>query len=221
MKDSAVNSSGEHSGTSLTLLERVRQHDQADWGRLVSLYSPLVCQWCLRYQLPAEEVEEIGQEVFLAVARTIHAFRHDRDGDTFRGWLWTITRNKILDRTVPVGGWATGGSDAQRRLQGLPDGDAEEADEQALAAERALLYRRAVELIESEFESTTRRAFWLALSGRRPADVAAEVGISTGAVYVAKSRVLKRLREEFGELLEPWAPSQLPTRTAEATTEGK
>lgn len=185
------------SRTSPTLLERVRRKDQEAWEQLIRLYGPLVCHWCLRGGLQPADAEEVCQEVFLAVARAIGEFRHDREGDTFRGWLRVITRNRIRDRAPPAGGAGEGGSEAHERLVQLPAPSPEEAD-----AEVNDVYRRAVELVECAFEPPTRRAFWLLISGRRAADVADELHMSVGAVHAAKSRVLKRLREEFAGLLD-------------------
>jgi RNA polymerase sigma-70 factor, ECF subfamily len=200
MKAPDVNQ-GEADQTSLTLLAKVRQKDQAAWVRLVSLYSPLVYYWCRQWGLQDTDAEEVGQEVFLAVARNIDTFHRDQEGDTFRGWLRTITRNKILDQTSPIGGRGLGGSDAQGRLlQVAADGQLGE-DASGDATETNILYRRAIELIELEFEPNTRRAFWLRLSGKPAAEVAEELHMTVGAVHIAKSRVLKRLREEFGQLL--------------------
>src|SRR5437867_2680850 len=85
--DSSVKPNRGDDSTSLSLLARVRAHDQAAWERLVGLYGPLVYGWCLRAGLRKEDAADIGQEVFAAVARKIQSFRHDRQGDSFRGWL--------------------------------------------------------------------------------------------------------------------------------------
>src|SRR5262249_2315434 len=95
--DSGVEQGGDASQTSLTVLARVRAHDETAWGRLVSLYGPLVYGWCLRAGLQAADAADVGQEVFAAVARNIPSFRRDRPGDSFRGWLYVITRSKISD----------------------------------------------------------------------------------------------------------------------------
>src|SRR4051794_38956050 len=79
--------------TSPSLLLRVQGNQAAAWERLVELYAPLVYHWCRRARLGEEDTADVFQEVFRAVARTIGAFRRDRAGDTFRGWLRTITRN--------------------------------------------------------------------------------------------------------------------------------
>src|SRR3954467_15472366 len=84
-------------GTSRSLLERVRADDAAAWDRLVALYAPLVLHWCRRWDLQDQDSADVFQEVFQAVARHIADFRKDNEGDTFRGWLRTITRNKVRD----------------------------------------------------------------------------------------------------------------------------
>jgi len=201
MKDSGVNPEEAASPTSSALLERVRRQEQSAWERLVSLYTPLVYQWCLWARLQPADAEEVSQEVFLAVARSIRDFHHDREGDTFRGWLRAITRNKIHDHAPAPGTRGTGGSDAQERLSQVASNPLLDESGEADAREANILYRRAIEMIEAEFEPPSRRAFWLVLAGQRPADVAAELGMSTAAVYIAKSRILKRLRDEFGDLL--------------------
>jgi RNA polymerase sigma-70 factor (ECF subfamily) len=189
--------------TSTSLLARVRVQDQAAWERLVTLYSPLVFRWCQRAGLQPVDAADVGQEVFAAVARNIQNFRHDRPGDTFRGWLFTITRNKLRDRLpLPPGGAGAGGSDAQRQLAQVPAEESGESEEDA-DDERKLLYRRAVDLISGEFEPRTWQAFWrVAVDGQRPEDVAGDLRMTVNAVYLAKSRVLRRLREEFALLID-------------------
>src|ERR1043166_3893337 len=83
--------------TSPSLLLRVQANDQIAWTRLVDLYAPLVYHWCRRAQLGPEDTGDVFQETFRAVSQHIHAFRRDRPGDSFRGWLRTITQNKIRD----------------------------------------------------------------------------------------------------------------------------
>ncbi len=188
MTDSAVNPSGQDA-TSLTLLERVRAADQAAWDRLVKLYAPLVYRWCLRAGLQTADAADVGQEVFAAVARAIGSFRHDRPGDTFRGWLYTITRNKLRDRVTPPGGVGAGGTDAHRLLTNRPaEAPADSADDAPSEADDdQFVYRRAVELIRGEFEPRTWEAFWqTAVEGRGPADVAAALGVTVNAVYLAR-----------------------------------
>ena len=199
----SVNPSDSSSATSLSLLERVKSRDPAAWERVVAVYGPLVDHWCRQAGLQDADIADVRQDVLLAVARTIGEFRRDRPGDSFRGWLRTITRSKLTDhwRKKPAAEANTGGSDAYRQLQQLPDDDATESV--ADAAESGLVYRRALALIQTDFEVRTWRAFWLVvIDGRSSTEVATELGVSVNAVYLAKGRVLARLREEFAELIE-------------------
>lgn len=191
--------------TSTTLLQRLRAREQDAWQRLLHLYAPLVAYWCKPWGVRGPDAEDIVQEVFQAVAAGLDNFRHERAGDTFRGWLRSITRHKVLDylRRQQHQPAAQGGTDAQRRLQqvadletSLPDDSDDPADEMTR------LYHRALELVRSEFEERTWQAFWrAAVESQAPADIATDLGMTAAAVRKAKSRVLRRLREEIGDLI--------------------
>jgi RNA polymerase sigma-70 factor (ECF subfamily) len=191
--------------TSRSLLERVKSEEPDAWDRLVSLYAPLVYRWCRGGGLREQDATDIIQEVFQAVAVHIGGFRKQREGDSFRGWLRTITRNKVHDYfrrrgREPEG---VGGSEAQARLAELPAPWPRE--DSSLSEEHAegVLVKRALELIRREFTERTWQAFCrTAIDGRSAPEVAAELSMSAGAVRVAKSRVLQRLREELGDLIE-------------------
>jgi RNA polymerase sigma-70 factor, ECF subfamily len=191
--------------TSRSLLERVRADDPAAWERLVGLYSPLVYHWCRQYGVQEHDAADVFQEVFQSIATHLGSFRREKPGDTFRGWVRTITHNKVLDHFRRRGRepQATGGSEAQQRLTQAPaDSDASDDSSHDGALERGL-FHRALEMIRGEFEERTWRAFWrTAVDGEPAHDAAAELGMSPGAVRVAKSRVLQRLREELGDLME-------------------
>src|SRR5262249_36637335 len=152
---------------------------------------------------PASDAADVGQEVFCAVAGAIAAFRHERERGTFRGWLRTITRNKVRryvhqSRTQPQG---VGGSDAARALERAPQVPAG-AEADAAWEDRALC-RRAAEVIRAEFAPQHWEAFWrVAVRRDRPADVAGDLGMSVSNVYVVRCRVLARLREEFAGLID-------------------
>ena len=190
------------SGTPSSLLDRLRAPgDDAAWRRLWDLYGPTVVDWCRGAGLSAEDAADVRQEVFRTVAQGIATFRRDRPGDSFRGWLYATTRRRIVDHWRQTGRQprAAGGTDAQDRLAQLP---AEGSASGAGPTDPGDLYRRCVALMKTDFEDRTWRAFWaVTLDGRSPVEVAAELGMTPGAVYVAKTRVLKRLREEFGGLL--------------------
>lgn len=190
----------QNSSTSLTLLERVRNREEEAWRRLHYLYSPLVLHWCHHWSVSGQDAEDVQQEVFQAVAVGLTSFHRDRPGDTFRGWLRGITRNKLLDffRRRDKQPEALGGSDAQRRIHEIAEQDTPDDSPDLLGT----LYHRALELVRAEFEPRTWEAFWrCAVDGHAPALVAADLGVTPAAIRKAKSRVLHRLRQEIGDLL--------------------
>jgi RNA polymerase sigma-70 factor (ECF subfamily) len=189
--------------TSTSLLDQVKRVDPDAWGRLVRLYSPLIYAWCRHCGLSGEDAGDVVQEVFRAVHSAVGKFRRERTGDTFRGWLWTITRNKIRDdfRARMREPRATGGTDAQARLMQLPEREPAECGDSTEAGSSSSLFRWGLECVRAEFEQRTWEAFWrTAINNEATANVAQDLKISTGAVRKAKFRVLHRLREEFGEL---------------------
>ena len=115
--------------------------------------------------------------------------------------MWTITRNKLRDRWRDPEPSAVGGTDARQSLEQVPDNLPDSVEQ--VASFRSMLTRRALELIQPEFEHRTWRAFWrMAVDDRPAAEVAAELEITPHAVRQAKNRVLHRLREELDGLLE-------------------
>ena len=187
-----------------SLLERLKLNHSEAWRRVVYLFGPLVYQWCRRFGLQAADATDVGQEVFRTVALRIGQFRRDRPADTFRGWLWTITRSRIVDhwRRQQKEPQAPGGSTARMRLAQLPAAEPGEPPTSEPHPQNSL-YHRGLQLIRSEFAERTWKAFWrVAVDGCPPAEVANEMGLSVNSVYLAKSRVLRRLREELGDLLE-------------------
>jgi RNA polymerase sigma-70 factor (ECF subfamily) len=190
--------------TSLSLLEGIRGNDADAWRRLVYLYSPLIYSWFGKAGVRPPDADDAVQEVFKAAVARLGDFRCDRPGDSFRGWLRVITRNVLLAhrRLQAQRCQAAGGSDALRQLQEAPD-PADPAEEDDSPSELRRLYLRALELVRAEFEDRTWQAFWLvAVEGRTTAEVAAQTGVSAAAVRQAKSRVLRRLKEEVGDLAD-------------------
>jgi RNA polymerase sigma-70 factor (ECF subfamily) len=192
-------------GTSLTLLERLRENQADAWNRLVRLYGPLLRYWCGRWGVHGGDAEDITQEVFRAVVSGIERFRRDEPGASFRGWLHGVTRHRLLmhfrgHNRQPHG---QGGTDAFVRLQELADGTAHVPDDDDPPGELAGLYHRGLELVRGEFEERTWQMFWrTVVDGESPDRIADELGVSAAAVRKAKSRVLRRLKEELGELME-------------------
>jgi RNA polymerase sigma-70 factor (ECF subfamily) len=189
------------SGTSSSLIDRVKADEAGAWDRLVALYAPLLYHWCRKWKLQEEDLADVFQEVFKTLVTHIGGFRRERAGDTFRGWLRTITRNKVLDHFRKRGRDVDGGSDANQRLAQIPAPEDDENDPEEAEAMRRL-YLRGLDLIKPEFEDRTWRAFWkTAVEGKSPQEAGSQLSMSPGAVRVAKSRVLQRLREELGDLL--------------------
>lgn len=184
--------------TPASLLERLGQSaEQADWERFVKLYTPLLRHWAGKLATDAADADDLVQDVFVQLVQHLPEFRYD-PGKRFRGWLWTVTLNKWRERcrrrsvAVPAG---------DSRLDGVACPDvAAEADE---VEYRQYLVVRALQIMEAEFQPVTWRAFQETAQGGRPAsEVAAELGITENAVYLAKSRVLRRLRQELNGLLD-------------------
>ena len=193
------------SGTSLSLLERIRNGENSGWQRVVDLYSPLARHWCRRWGVQGADADDVLQEVFRAAAASIATFRRERDGDTFRGWLRSITRHRVLAflRSRKERPEAAGGSEAQQRLQEIAEPDAGDSNDPEEAEQFSILVRRAMAQLRGEFQPKSWQAFWRTAVDQQPsADVAAELGMTANAVRMAKSRVLHRLREELGDLVE-------------------
>ncbi len=207
MKDSNDRDSGNvtrSDSISTNLLLCIRDHEPLAWQRLVQLYGPVVYGWCRSAGLSPEDATDVGQDVFGAVAAGISRFRRDRDDDTFRGWLWRIAHNKINDywRCRHRGPVAVGGSDFQILLAQMAQQESSVSSIHDDSTPKLGLHR-ALEVVRANFEDKTWRAFWrVTMEQQSPADVAAELNMSRTAVYIAKSRVLGRLREEFADLME-------------------
>jgi len=189
--------------TSSSLIERVKARDGDAWQRLCRLYGPMVYRWARQAGLQDPDAADVGQEVFRTVAARIATFEHDRPGDTFRGWLWTITRNKLGDhfRRRASRPEAAGGTDAYERMEQLPDAldDFESQTTTGFDAQASLLHRT-LEAIRDEFEPSTWQAFRrVTVESQSTAGVGDDLGMTPQAVRQAKYRVLRRLRTEMGE----------------------
>lgn len=195
--------SNEVTSTSRSLLQHLHANDQQAWDKFVVLYTPLVWHWCRRMNLPAQECADVFQEVFQSVALHFTSFHRDRPGDTFRGWLRTITKNKVLDhyrkrQSEPQG---AGGTEAKAWLAAQPETASDLDNNRAEPGVDHPLFHKALELIEHHFEESTWKAFWrVVVEGQWPQDVANDLGLTAGAVRVAKCRVLNKLRQELGDL---------------------
>lgn len=189
--------------TSRSLLARLRDDDAEAWRRLVSLYAPMVHFWCRKQQVPDQDMPDVVQDVFKSVSANISRFRKQRTEDTFRGWLRTITRSRVADyyRHQQHRPKAAGGTEAQLRISQTPTQPIDdESIEEQIEGE---LFLRAMDIIRRDFQEHTFQAFWrTVVDGISPREVAKELSMTSGAVRVAKSRILNRLRRELGESLD-------------------
>jgi RNA polymerase sigma-70 factor, ECF subfamily len=195
--------------TSLTLIERVKVHDGEAWQRLVTLYTPLLRHWCHRWGLDDADTDDVLQDVFQAIFSSLKEFRRDREGDSFRGWLRGVARNKTLYFLRRRGSPGQGGTEFLRRSLLVPDPGRDpvgvEEEEGHLFCE---LYQNALRLVRGEFEDRTWQAFWrAAVEGQSPSVIAEDLGVTAAAVRQAKSRVLRRLK---GALGLPASPEESP-----------
>lgn len=193
--------------TRVTLLTRIRDDRDAEaWREFVQLYGPVVYRFARNRGLQDADAADLMQDVLRSVARNANRMEYDPARGTFRGWLYTVTRNKIYNflsaqRNRPRG---TGDTDAHERLDATPareDGRGPDAEWEK-EYQRGLS-SRAMEKVREEFQPATWEAFWqTAVEGKAAAEVGAGLRMSPGAVYVAKSRVLSRLRDEVKRLIE-------------------
>jgi RNA polymerase sigma-70 factor (ECF subfamily) len=182
--------------TRASLLARLDDpEDRLAWQQFVDLYGSLVYGFARQRGLQDADAADLTQEVLLAIAQTAGHWRYDPQRGSFRGWLYGITRNKIAQflhsrQSQPVG---SGDTSMQQRLAEEPEPESEAIWEREYQQH---LFRLAAAQIQKHFSSTTWKAFWrTAVEGAGGAAVAAELGLSVGAVYVARSRVLARLTE--------------------------
>lgn len=182
--------------TPVSLLERMRTApDDAAWRRLVQLYTPLLFHWARRAGESAHDAADLVQDVFAILVTALPQFRA-QPGGGFRAWLRTITLNKLRERKR---------REALVRQVPLADEPELPNDAEAFweAEYRQALTRRALQLMQTDFAPTTWQACWEHVAKGRPAvEVGRELGISENAVYIARCRVLRRLRQELAGLLE-------------------
>jgi RNA polymerase sigma factor (sigma-70 family) len=185
--------------TSTSLLQRLGDpNDSAAWARLTLLYTPLIRRWLGRQLRQEADVEDVAQQVFTVIVQEGPAFQHNGHPGAFRAWLRAICVNCLRKfwstrpPTIP---------NPEAILQQLEDPHSDLSQKWDREDDK-LVYRRALELIKGEFKTKTWLAFQrVALDGQQPAVVAAELGLSVHAVFIAKTRVLARLRKEIEGLV--------------------
>jgi RNA polymerase sigma-70 factor (ECF subfamily) len=189
--------------TRASLLVRIRDpRDERAWAEFAAIYAPLVRRLARVRGLQEADAADLSQDVLRAVAGAIERYDPDPKLGSFRAWLFTIARNLILNllaaqRRHPRG---SGDTDVNRLLEQQPAPDPE--DTALFDAEyRRQLFRWAADRIRGEFRPTTWQAFWrTGVQDESPKGVAADLGLTLGALYVARSRVMARLRQVIEEV---------------------
>jgi RNA polymerase sigma-70 factor (ECF subfamily) len=190
--------------TRQSLLLRAQTGEEHAWKDLTALYRPLIIGWLNRQGVPARDLDDLTQDILVSVVQHLPTFEHSGRRGAFRSWLRTIVCSRTTDywRAADQATQGSGGSGATAALQQLADPDSdlnrrwdEEHDRYVLDC--------LLDLVQEEFEPTTLQAFRrLALDGVSGAEAARELGLSVAAVYVAKSRVLQRIRQEAEGLID-------------------
>ena len=189
--------------TRASLLVRLRDAgDQEAWSQFVQVYAPLIYGFARKRGLQDADAADLMQEVLRSVAGAVGRLDYDPRRGTFRGWLYTVTRNKVHNflaaRKRQVRG--SGDSSAQDLLEEQAAQDDSDVTLWDQEYERRL-FDWAAERVRGEFQDATWQAFWrTAVDGQAAREAGEALGMSVGAVYVAKSRVLARLKDEIQQL---------------------
>jgi RNA polymerase sigma-70 factor (ECF subfamily) len=185
--------------TSPTLFHRLRTRpDGPTWSRFVDLYSPLLYHWLKRAGLQESDCADLMQEVLTLLVRKLPEFEYDAH-KSFRAWLYTVTMNQVRNHFKSRKRQPFNQADDALANQAVCDhvGYLEEAEY------RSYLINRALTLLQADFKPHTWKAFWQHVVEARPAaEVARELGMTPGAVYTARVRILERLRQELAGLLD-------------------
>jgi RNA polymerase sigma-70 factor (ECF subfamily) len=173
-----------------------------DWQRLVALYAPLLHGWMMRYRVQAADADDLVQEVLQTVVRELAGFRHSGRAGAFRCWLRVIAVHRLRNFWRSAKGRPTVGPEVLEELGRLED-DASDLSRRWDEDHDRHVVSRLLEQIEGEFHPSTWQAFRrVTLDGASAADTAAELGLTPNAVWIAKSRVLNRLRQESAGIIE-------------------
>jgi RNA polymerase sigma factor (sigma-70 family) len=191
--------------TRLSLLVRLREpRDDEAWAQFVELYAPLVYGFARKHGLQDADAADLTQDVLQAVSGGIRRFDYDPRRGSFRGWLFTVVRNKLRNFVAAQKrpGRGSGDTDAQLLLLELPAREEDQTDWWDEEYERRV-FAWAAEQVRDHFSESTWRAFWqTAVEGKTGPQAARTLGMSVAAVYLAKGRVMARLKEVIRETLD-------------------
>ncbi len=195
--------------TRASLLVRLRDRSGDAWSEFLQIYEGAILNFARRKGLQEADARDVAQEVLTAVAARVNSWRHDQASGRFRGWLFRVARNVAVDRVVEL-------ARTPNRHRELCEVDAvaesSTDDGQFDTAYCQQLMRWATDKIRPQVADSSWQAFWMTAVEGRPGDqVAQTLGMSRGAVYAAKFRVVARVRalvERFDD------PDRLPFVTA-------
>lgn len=186
-----------------SLIVRLKDpRNERAWEEFLCIYEPFLNQLVRRRGTPERHVLDVTQQVLLAIARSVNGWSDDGRAASFRRWLGRVARNVVIkfmthERRQVTG---QGGTDFSERLRHAPDVATDDRGQQEY--ERELIVW-AADLVRSEFRETSWRAFWATqVEGRGVAEVAAELGVSSGSIYMSRSRILARIRTKVAEILD-------------------
>ena len=172
------------------------------WEQFTQIYTPLIHRYAMRRGLQDADAADVAQDVMRAIANAAPRFEYDRARGTFRSWLYTVARSKLNNhlskhRKQEAG---SGQTSVRQMLENQPDEDADDQIQWDIDYRRQM-FDWAVRQVQKDFKETTWNAFWRSAVESQPAkEVAATLGISVGAVYVAKSRVVAKIRKRIQEV---------------------
>jgi RNA polymerase sigma-70 factor, ECF subfamily len=189
--------------TDVNLLNRLCDiGDRQAWSDFVAIYEPLLLELLKRRGLQNSDAHEIVQETFIAITKSIHRWQHDPQLGHFRSWISRISRNLAVNYLTrhPLGAKGSGRTEEFELLLNLPDSESEIAIEFDLQMKREVL-ELAAKKVKQNVQQNTWSAFWLScVEGMPVENVATQLGMSPGAVYVAKSRIVAKLKKTVEEI---------------------
>jgi len=196
--------------TNESLILRIKDPaDAASWSDFLAIYRPVVVRMACGRGLQHADADDLAQQVFLSVARAIEDWEPDSQRPPFRVWLARITRNAIVNALPRKRPDAAGGSTSvQEMLRELPERN-DETTQQLIEESRREAMRWAADEIRSEFTELTWAMFWqTSIEGESVAEVARQQNKTPGAVYMARFRVMQRLKEKVLEVSEVWSDTR-------------
>lgn len=181
----------------------VRLADPADelaWRDFLEIYRPVIYRTVLSHGLQETDADDIVQQILMAIVGAVGRWKRSGHPGSFRAWLFTITRNLLINFVSRRRQQGVGGTSFAELLEQEPDSDpaSRELVEQEYRAE---VFRWAAAQVRPEFQPATWEAFWrTAVGGESIADVARSLGLSVGSVYAARSRVMARLKRKVSQV---------------------